>query len=104
MQVDESTRPQTIRHIAFRCLYLPAWHPRSQDVTDTLVYRRVAAGAGIEPTVIAQLSSGWAVIDDPRIISRLLFYRACRNSCGTLYIPQPGHALQAADFGRNARI
>jgi diadenosine tetraphosphate (Ap4A) HIT family hydrolase len=38
-------------------------------MTETAIHRRVAAcSAGTEPTVIARLGSGWAVLGDPQVL------------------------------------
>ena len=38
--------------------------------TDTAIHRRVAAcTAGTDPTVVARLASGWAVLGDPQVLT-----------------------------------
>ena len=44
--------------------------PRLSTATATAIHRRVAAlRAGQEPTLIARLRSGWAVLGDPQVIA-----------------------------------
>ena len=39
------------------------------ELTTTAIHRRVAAlRAGADPTVLARLTSGWAVLGDPQVI------------------------------------
>jgi diadenosine tetraphosphate (Ap4A) HIT family hydrolase len=43
--------------------------PVNDPVTDTAIHRRVAAcRAGADPTMIARLRSGWAVLGDPQVL------------------------------------
>jgi diadenosine tetraphosphate (Ap4A) HIT family hydrolase len=43
--------------------------PVNLTVTDTAIHRRVAAcRAGADPTMIARLRSGWAVLGDPQVL------------------------------------
>ena len=43
--------------------------PGNDPVTDTAIHRRVAAcRAGADPTMIARLRSGWAVLGDPQVL------------------------------------
>jgi diadenosine tetraphosphate (Ap4A) HIT family hydrolase len=43
--------------------------PVNTPVTDTAIHRRVeACRAGVDPTIIARLRSGWAVLGDPQVL------------------------------------
>jgi diadenosine tetraphosphate (Ap4A) HIT family hydrolase len=43
--------------------------PMNEPLAETAIHRRVAAcRAGTDPTVIARLRSGWAVLGDPQVL------------------------------------
>ena len=43
--------------------------PVNTPATDTAIHRRVeACRAGTDPTMIARLRSGWAVLGDPQVL------------------------------------
>ena len=47
----------------------PVNDPTNEPVTDTAIHRRVeACRAGADPTMIARLRSGWAVLGDPQVL------------------------------------
>ena len=53
------------------------------ELTTTAIHRRVAAlRAGADPTVLARLTSGWAVLGDPQAVGLGLEWRGALRCIG----------------------